>query len=311
MKSVLLIFLYGVFSQAAFGYADIRKSNREEDGNTKLHLAIMAEKRRGHNDQKLKKTVQALLQGGEDPNVTNSEEISPLYLSISYPETFKVLLQYGADPNISDSDGETDFQKIINAMFFYQGKLFYVNSIFKWSQIKPNVNVENEDGNSILNNYLDGFIARMSEKLSEITNLNQEAYNTKGYDARSEKLKTLKYEQERYIEEYKAGTKTAFILINKGADLTHRNARGELPLHQAVQLPGSEVTEQMIKKRGTGYLTRKDRAVLVQRAVWSEEKVKQIRLLQRKQTSLKVKLQIRSSPVNVNWNGQIIQHGSK
>ena len=92
MRSVLLIFLYGFFSQAAFGYADTKKSYREEDGNTKLHLAIMAEKRRGYNDQRLKKTVQALLQGGEDPNVTNSEEISPLYLSASYPETFKVFL---------------------------------------------------------------------------------------------------------------------------------------------------------------------------------------------------------------------------
>ena len=70
---------------------------------------------------------------------------------------------------------------------------------------------------------------------------------------------------------------------------------------QAVQLPGSEVTEQMIKKRGTGYLTNKDRTFLVRQAV-ERGHSETIRLLQRKNI---FESEMRSNPFShLNWNNK-------
>lgn len=300
MKFVLLIFLYSFFSQGALGYAT-KKNSGEGDENTRLHLAIMAEDERGRNDERLKKTVQALLQGGSDPNVMNEKGMTPLYLSAGYEETFTLLLQYGADPNISDSNHKTDFLKIIKRMVACQGKLFFVNRMFKWSKVPPNVNAVDEEGNSILNNYLNNFINRMLKISSIITDFNEEISNTRGYDEVSEKLGTLKHMQKRYKGEYKAGREIASILINKGADLTYRNIQGELPLHQAVQLPGPEVARLMIKKKGIGYLTKQDPALLVRRAVGAGQS-KTVRLLQKKNI---FEGEMRSNQFShLNWNNK-------
>ena len=315
----LLVFLYIVFPLMARGFVESSNRSGPVDGDTILHKTIRAadkDRDDGDRDSRLRKRVRILLRDkGHLINIINDAGETPLFLAGKYPLTTKLLLQHGADPNLVNQHDRTVFQDVLMRSFSPQ----LLKIFFKWSQKRPDVNVVDENGLSILQHlwsqpdmnvmdenglplaqhlwsqsdvsliHEDGlsllqfllYDIFLAAKYSEAQYKKDREYHGGSVIAYTISLFAVKKKWDNFFENRYKRKEIALILINEGVDLTYRDPFGKLSLHQAVRLDSPEIAERIIKKGGTWYLTSQDREAIIQLAV-EKNYDKIVRLLRKK-----------------------------
>ena len=249
----------------ARGFVEGSHRGSPDDGDTILHKTIRAAERdhdAGARDSRLRKRVRILLRDeGYLVNIVNNAGETPLFLARKYPLTAKLLLQNGADPNLVNQHDRTVFQDVLrNNINPSLLKIF-----FKWSQNRPDVNVEDENGLSLLQ-YLLHDMSR-AEQYFESQDAKDREYRGGSVIAYTFSLFEANKKRGAFLTTLTRRKAEAVILINEGIDLTHRDSLEELALYQALRLPDSLIAEWILRKGGTEYLTGRDREALVRLAV--------------------------------------------
>lgn len=70
------------------------------------------------------KKLRKLLEGGAEPNVGNSERLTPLFIAacMGHADAVELLLRHGADPNLVDSDGSAALHSVTHGSSVVSGK---------------------------------------------------------------------------------------------------------------------------------------------------------------------------------------------
>ncbi len=240
------------------------KGDPDRNGDTALHSAIKAagRDRDGDTDARLRRVMRLLLrESGHLANALNHAGEAPLFLARTYPATARLLLQSGADPNIITPQGGTVFQSLLLGSFD-PGLL---KMIFRESQFQPDINIiDKSGGHSLLQIILQEIL--LAEQFFQSEYPKHGKYKGQPPVAYVFDLFQENSSWRNFLADIGRRAEQAAIIINNGANLSHRNFDGELALHLAVRQRSPQTARLIIQRGGTEYLTEEDRKALARLA---------------------------------------------
>lgn len=200
------------------------------------------------------KSIQALLNGGADPNIPNPNGKLPLHIAIEMQslERVQILLDNGADPNIPNGKGQSALHVSLDLKPWYTDRSITVSEKFSITlsiieallEAKANPNTPNPDGQLPLHMIFDLKSDQIATKSVPI--IIQELLDA-GADPNAttndEKKETL---LQRAISRHH---QVAFMLLeHPETDIHATNASGETALYTAVSAPNPKIVQALLAR---------------------------------------------------------------